>query len=658
MSRGHLVGMPEDERWWAILYYDGFSHGHAGTTSTGVSVLLQDLQPYYEPAKTGKTPPMPDDLALWRKNADPPDKTRVYTQRLVRIFVGSLCLLSIGRIIHKRKVTESSLPVEHRTLSMNREDTLVNRGDVQAHPFDVGILGHDLPGPPSWTLKTAENLIDNRIMRDMTHIFPEARYLHLQQGDDSYIIPRGEIHRRFFAYTSELANAIEGKHWNEAKKELVCFEKLPSGLESGEFKDPHRYQVILQRGVPESLARLLAILCFDRLGLTCATEIFNRKKLERTWSNNRWFTSARIPMRGTPEEPFSFDVECWDLGKRGEDERAVFLVTRITTCAPPSYLPPMSRESVGSNRLSPHVRDETPRPRSGSGRSPLVQETSEDVALSNTADANVGAGFIVIPTDDPLWRDGTSLPLIPKTSHRSSEPGRAQPPRPPPMIASSGRRGFANGNPPAASIGGQSAHHARFASLISAFLHLLNKSVIEGFTMFAPEESGYLARRQGARVGNELPCWDLRAIEEKILRRKPCAWSYAQKPLAGHEHVYVPRSACVVLIEGPLGRGYWIELETKSKEHFRSVFLARPTDNPQKLVESALVGLICCKGVFPAEGVSTQMYASMACQPMDFQHSYDPPLSQHISLASVRNSLIKARICPVIDGSSPSTLRA
>lgn len=642
MSRGVIDGMPDDGRWWVVLWYDRFIFCLNGTTSTGITVLIQDLQPIGDRDATGKVAPIPGDLVSWRQNPLLPDGTRRYQQRLVRIFVGSLGLLHIGKIIHKRKGA-GSLPVERRTLVWDRQDSLPDQ--PAADPLNVGVLGTDLPGPPSWTLETAENVIDQRSIAGITHLFPRSRFLHHLQDGVSYIIPRSEIYRRFYACTSELANAIESQHWLEAMKDLVYWETMESGLESGKFENPTRYQIILKESSDTLLARLLAILCLDDFGKICAKEIFNKKKSERSRSLDYWFTAARIPLDGTRGEPIAIDVEGWDIGFRGPDDRPVFLVTRLTTCAIPSYLPPVWYELVRSNRRSENPRAEPPRQRGTGGRAPLIQEGGADVILSNSAEGNAGAALVVVPTDDPLWRDSTPLPIIPKTSHRSTEGGRTRAPQPPPSEISAGRRGSVRGNPAAASVGGESIRHERFASLFAACNHLLNAQHISGFMLFPPEDTGLIAQRLGEQSGRQLFCWDLRAIEEKAFRRKPSAWCYAQRPIAGYPEVYVARSACVVSIEGPVGRGFWIELETRPGEHFRSLVLARPTGNHQQVVESALVGILACKGIAPAEGVTTHAGASLACRPMDFRHAYDPPESSQMSWRFVLRSLIASRIC-------------
>jgi len=216
-------------------------------------------------------------------------------------------------------------------------------------------------------------------------------------------------------------------------------------------------------------------------------------------------------------------------------------------------------------------------------------------------------------------------------------------------MASAGQRGFARGNPVAASVGGESVRHERFDVLCAVLRDLYNANKIDAFSVCGPQDLAVLATRKGEKNTLEMPCWDLRAIQVRDRRCKPSAWLNLQSPLSGHSSVYIARSALVLLIEGPLGTGLWIELETnqnkKNREAISSLILARPTGDYQNLVRSALVGLIKRKGLRPAEVVAEHIGDSMACRPLDFRHSYDPPGSGKITEKFVLRALVDACIC-------------
>lgn len=553
---------PDDERWWVVRKIDGFEQGLGRSRTPGVKVMLSALAATSQAAVERMTLDEIRHYVRGFKDGPKPDL------HIARIHPTLLPLFGIGAVFHRR-LYAGHLKTEARTITLTASDL---RGrDVVLNP------------PIPADQRTGNEVVLQR--SEYAGIIPEfsrSRFLIHSAGDIQYIIPRTEIHRRFYAPHSELARAFLDGPWNETVHRIVSQHDYKSGLSTGCFGG--EWHLILQRRIRDDYARLVAFLYFDPYARTCANEIYSQSLVDRGFVpedfdedgrlinrdkqglvSRPWFSSARIPFH-CDAGPLQMTVRGWFLGPHEDrfkpGEKRKMLVTAITGMKRLPYEPIIRIERDNSGLGSDNPQ---PAPDTNNRSLPETRPAQPKVEITSQTDADANKQSVFALTDSFAW-DAEDLPKLVKERHqvgvhwRSSSNQEGDP-----DVVSGGAGDYSTRNPPQINVGQIHANAAeRFGLLITALDDLQKRGAIESTGLVFPPDDHVFADRQNLR------CWTFLSSSSSLRQGWPDAgWVYVlwNKGKGASRNVQnTPRAALVVGITCGGVTGYWIEIEPRATE--------------------------------------------------------------------------------------------
>jgi hypothetical protein len=557
---------PDDEGLWVVKWIDGYTLPHLTTRSASVLVLLQrlaqddvsaiaKLSPY-EVADILGTPPKSLQAVL--------PSQRQYTQ--CAMHTGTLPLVAIG-FVFKAQQLVGVLPGSSYPL-------LLPSGRDEWHSKKVG----DKHSPPDgWDEKFPYYSLNNFEFSHVTHWSPQSRLMVFEGWDADYIIPNQVIFQTCYAPETQMARAFTNGPWHDTASQVIYFGNTTmGGLETSIDANTGQWNVILESRVKDDFARHLALLWWDDFAKARANEIHARAVQERG-SNSlaRWHSQANFPFREDYPlrmQVVGYELRPWSLKNQGSRPR--ILVSRIVDIEEPPYLPKIGYERLNSGREGGNkVEKPGSAPYSKTATIDDLDRPTDTTEVSAEKDGAEQSAIQKLLIGTFQW--GNARPLEKLKKNQSGLYAKAPQPKPDPKeTTSTGNPNYQEGSsdPLNANIVIRDPVQ-RFTQLVEALTNLQSTGKIERFTVFPPTTPAALELRAA------LSCWNfLNDDERRTGRVAKRGWHVMREK---HDNAEGARRAkrqirCALILEiEVLGkRAYWIEIECKDNDSFKSPVIA------------------------------------------------------------------------------------
>lgn len=531
---------PNDSVMRVIVWFDRITRSTQGTTSLTISVCLHTLHG----SRTGEEVlacSAAENLTLL--SGEPPPGFTVAT---VILLITDLPLLHIGDVYQGRQLI-GRLQCERRTMQVTtRDDGFM--GAIDAMPR-VGNARHIYGDATSSHLAPHEYRIGSLLF------MPSRLWIATSHGC-TYLIPRAELLRRFYALNSQWISTIFSGQWTNVWTRLIPAADdqavVPAGSKHATKAGQRALRVTLRANDPEWLAVPAALLTCTPWGVAATATIHPALQVDfGRIPGPAAYAAARCPVDSSVGEPTSMEVAGWTvtIGARPR-----FLVTRILSCQPTSF------PAVLYDR-----EDDTTTPGASQPATPpsaTIQAAIPDVAITSASDGDPRLGRTELISDDgPLYR------VTPPLRVKRTEPIERDRGGPPPAVATppTGSTGTTSGNLPGV---GRVVASAQGIQEDITFPHLMEiLSRIREVT----------ARPVAAPVGlgatlGTLPCWRFQPPTD---RQTNGWWSLARSAQTrGEVPRRYPRCALLVKISSSATNwAYWLEIQSRPSESYHALLL-------------------------------------------------------------------------------------
>jgi len=559
-------GFPDDDKLWLIKYIDQFDIGAAGNESTTVHVMLQRL-PINDPTHLKKLTTREIQQLLGVK----PKSSHEF--RFVQQLVGNLPALSIGNV-YQAKYQVGSLTSNNLSRLFLKPGQSIFR-EVQA--------GERIPAPAWWDSSNSHRVLNLSEYsgiahhRDVNVDFSKSRLLvydrHFEDGSiDTFILPRMTIFKAFFASHTALANAFSDGPWFDKARSLLVLDETYGGLKTGIADNGQQWNVILQNGIQQEYAGLLAALYFDDYARSCAESIYSMALVDRQRNRlNRFhYASAEIPFEAKSE---ALTLAFKSLELKPQVVRTIsgqrplhrkFLITEICGFTWPSYFPRIGRVARSQRADDTEIAQLAP-PYFGSLAS---KQGDENTVLRSDLDANDSLSTTELSGENWSWLGkGPQYVKLEKERSLQYERGFQRIDTDGTQVSAGVKTNKKNALPKAELKSVVREHNAGYAHMFDLFVGLNRNHTISNLAVIP-------ARHEGQRTSRgDFECW--RFIDDKSVRSisKPLAEFACINEKPGDRRTRYSRSALVLQFLHQGHVHYWIEIERVRTDKFKSVML-------------------------------------------------------------------------------------
>lgn len=623
---------PQDDALWAVKYLDQFQQPHTNTRSTAVKVMLQRLPPMNVQQLANLTVQDCQDILGKRHNE------AAWPQfEFLEILVGSLPIVTVG-FVFKNGVKVGELPRSRHVISLQQDET--DSDEVEA--------GQEIAKPPNW----GEN-IPHRALNSYEYagifdhtkrniFFSKSRLVVIPRrsgkNKEIFVIPRMTIFKSFYAQHTEIAKAICAGPWSRALEQIICLSDLESGLKTESVNDGEQWNIVLRTLVPDDYAGLLAVLFFDEYARACAESIYTRSVQDRHGNpRSPWFASAQIPLQAL-QGRMDLAVKCLALkvryytdeaGKRCEIRK--YLVTEICGSTWPKQYPPIgiSRTNDGTTGTnSEAVSNPAPYP-----KRPKTKEGDPSTTVSQNNDANANTSTTQLKGSEWGWLDeGPITKKLQKTNSKKYEGKPRASEDDGNQVSPGAHTHEEDALPKAETKTLVRVPNARFEQIVQILEQLKQVGFISEIFEVAPRRAGQMSDRNGRQ------CWKF--IDDESLKngRGPRAgWrAIYQSPNSRRNANY--RTALVLAIQINGASHYWIEIECRESDGFRSVLLSAVDGNTHIILEATLDVIAEAKGRLLKQRID-EFFTQESIQVETYRHHYDED-RKSLTLESVHKFLL------------------
>lgn len=624
---------PQDDGLWVVKHIDQFQQAHLKTRSTAVKVMLQRLPPMNNLQFSYMIEKDAQEI-LGRRRGGP------WLQlEFADILVGSLPLISVG-FVFKNGVKVGELPRSRHIISLLPGAT---------EPEEVE-AGQEVPKPAYWdpklphrTLNPSEyaGVVDHN---SRNVLFSKSRLVvftrRSKDGKEVFVIPRTTIFKAFYAQHSEIAKAFCSGPWSHALEKVICLNDLESGLKTESINNGEQWNIVLRTLVPDDYAGLLAVLYFDDYARSRAEMIHARSLQDRNMDPRKpWYASAQIPFQAIHNR-LDLAVKCLSLkpsyyteedGERRKIQK--YLVTEICGSNWPKQYPPIgiTRTNDGTGSSNPQAVAE-PAPYQ---KRPETKESDPTTTVNQNHDANANASTTKLGGSEWAWLDqGPVTEKLQKLSSKRYEGKVSAPDDDDGNRVSPGAHTHEKDTLPKAETKTLvRIPNARFEHIVQVLDQLRQAHSISRITEVPPRRPGQLSDRNGRR------CWKF--IDEESLRHggRPRAGWRAIYPDPGVRRNANYRTALVLSLEINGDKHYWIEIECRAGDGYRSVLLSDILGDVQGTLETTLDVIAEAKGRDLEEHI--QMTFQDGLRVNTYRHHYAED-RKSLTIESIKNFLTKA----------------
>lgn len=575
-------GFPEDDALWCVKYIDQFSQAHGRTRSTAVTVMLQ-LLPFTDVAELAKLNAKDCQEFLRR-----PSKGAGHTYEFVQILVGCLPVVGMGAVF-RTGVKVGELPSTLRRLRFLP-------GQSDSDDVEAGTL---VDRPPKWDPKMPHRTLNSGEYAGIYNHsepcvnFASSRLVVIRRRNglntDVYVIPRMTIFRSFYAQHSEIVKAFCAGPWSSALEDLICLNDLDSGLKTEETDGGACWNIILQTLVPDDYVSLLAVFMFDPYGRAHAESIYATSLKDRKGvATAPWFASARIPLRAV-EDALVLNAKCIELKSRFHfDEENMrcetrkFLVTEICGSSWPSHYPEIGHERTNSG-LAGLTGEKTDQPEPYRGQRRGNRNGDATTTVSQEHDAHKDSSTKTLRGHEWNWIGrGPVLKKLKKLTSKRYEASASAPDEDGSRISAGAHTRAQDGLPKAEAKTLIRVPNERFEHISDALDALDRSGIISRLRPVRPHRIGQAGERNGR------PCWKF--IDDVSLRRgggPRRGWrSVYQGPRGRHGAHW--RTAMIFRFDINGSTYYWVEIECRPSDSFKSTMLANVVGNIDAILQGVL----------------------------------------------------------------------
>lgn len=619
-----ITEFPEGDDLWLVKWIDEFRLPHLKTRSASVGVVLQQLSARdFTELDSLKANQLSHILGRGKEAGAPVFK-------IPRVMVGSLPVLEIGQIFQNR-VKVGQLPTSMATILIYPT--------VPTYEAEV-TMEQEVPPPPWWkkgfphkTLNAYEYVGLWAMGKSRCDVIRRREGIHIHE----YIIPKTVIFKAFYGLHTEMAKAFCNGPWSKRFEDVICMHDFESGLKTQKVNDGKQWNIVLETLVPNAFAYPLALLFFDDYARKCAEAIYTRSQQDKNGKADApWYASAKIPYFPI-REPFNMRVKCLPLPVRtaiDDDETKYeirrFLVTSIVGSSWPSHLP-----IVGIGRRNSGIKGEVQVP--DGSRPPYVrinegEKEGIQTTIDGTSDADTNTAVKKLSGEEWIWLNEPKSTKLTKNSSKKYEGNR-------PVKQDSGDR-VSTGEHTHEKDGlgkGQAttlvrSPERRFEQIIK----ILDQLKTEGILTSIREVPAPNAWQQTSRGGRS--CWSFIAEETAKLGKRPGrTWRIVDYSTENSKNA-VYRCALVLELEINGRCHYWIEIECRKKDGFRSPFLSNLGSNYRGVIESAIEIIAIEKGKNLEEKLKSGL-SDGSMRVDSYKHYYPSKDHSELDISSVRRFL-------------------
>lgn len=625
---------PHDDAFWVVKYIDQFHQAHLHTRSTAVMVMLQRLPPMSLEQLVSLTVGQCQELLGRRRNDAWPQI------EFVEMLVGGLPLLSIG-MVFRNGVKAGEMPRQRKVLSLLPFE-------LDTEEFEAG---QEISRPPGWGQNLPYRILNsfeyagvfNHASRNI--FFSKSRLVtftrRVRGGKEIYVIPRMTIFKAFYAQHIEIAKAICAGPWSRALEQVICLNDLDSGLKTEAVSDGTQWNIILRTLVPDDYAGLLAVLFFDRYGRGCAESIYT-KSLQDRQGNPRspWFASAQIPIQvftGHLNLTLkSIELRSWRyLDAEGEkSEIKKFLVTEISGCSWPAHYP-----EIGVSRTNDGTDSPDPEPvqlAKPYRAPPKSKEGNQSTTITQGEDANLKTSTTTMKGSEWSWTDGA--PVVRKLQKLHSKKYQGEPRFAPDedgtLVSAGAHTHEKEALPKAEAKTLVRVPNARFEHIVHIMGQLKQDGVIAEIIEVAPRHPRQMSDRSGFK------CWKFIDAESLQNGKGPRPGWRAIYPSSGNRRNANYRTALILALDSGGATHYWIEIECRDGDGFRSVLLSGLKNERHSALEATLDVIAEAKGR-QLKAKLDNAFAYECIRVATYRHHYDEERKQ-LTKESVQKFLTSA----------------
>lgn len=628
--------LPDDQSLWLVKWIDRYKLPHLTTRSASVCLLLQQLKQVdmasvaklttNEVAEILGTPPKSRQATA----ESPPAGAVEFRECLIQ--ASTLPLVHSG-FIFKAKELVGVLPGKSYVLKLpaGRLDSTLQ------HVSDSS------PPPRGWDTNFPHFALNNYELAEVKRRFPRSQFYIYHDTDVDFIVPCQVIFQTFYAPDTQMARAFTSGPWHETAKQAIYFGETKGGLRTCIPEGIRQWNIIIETRVKDMFARHLAILWWDEYAKACAEEIYARAIQERGPNiTGSWHSRAKLPFSNKSPIRLQF-VGCQlrQWSPQENNARARILVTRIIGSEEPFYIPPIHWQRVNSGEKGmERVIEDAAAPYQDTQETDEFDRPDEHSTVSANRDASAKTTLQSLGIATFGWKYPKEMTKLKKQKSGVYEQGG--------IGSSDIQENSSTGvvNYQNDSLGQLEAHVLirdavnRFTHLLEALLMLKEQDKIDDYFVIPPESTSILELR------GELSCWnfltDVERSSGKIAKRgwhilRDAASKGNREGLKKRPEI---RTALIVeiLIKGE--KLYWIEIECKVNEAFRSPVIALIDSPGESYFIDVLQGIALAKGVGVDKKIPPLMKeigGNMAC----YRHCYHSQNSANLDMPSINRFLLK-----------------
>lgn len=623
MSGPEIGGFPDDDKLWFIKYIDQFHLGSSGSESTAVQIMLQRL-PFDDPRYLRQLKQEELQGILGTRSGF------THEFRFVPKLVGELPILTIGNVYQARRKVGA--------LKKSGRRLILRPGQAM---FREICAGDSIPAPAWWKFPDQHRILNLSEYsgitqhRDVNVNFAKSRFLvydrHYEDGSiDTFVLPRMTIFKAFYAPHTALANAFGDGRWSAKAEALLVLNETYGNLQTGIADDGHQWNVILQDGIQQEYAGLLAALYFDEYARACAEAIYGMALRDRR--GDRYapsYASADIPFQ-VRDQALILEFKSLELKPRhvhtgsGKTEpHKKFLITEICGCTWPAYFPRIGRAARSQAAADSETVQLAP-PYMGSYAS---KQGDENSFLRSDMDANAGTSTTELSGEEWSWlgREPQYVKLEKKRSQHY-EAGYQWIDKDGTEISAGVRTNKKSALPKAELKAVVRGSNAGLDHMFALFDTLDSKGLISKLEVVPARTQGQQATR------GRFECWKF--IDDASIRSHhiPPKRFSGINDIPRNSRTRYWRTALVLKFECGGQQHHWIEIERVRSEKFKSVMLTIGDRlDATGFIESALQAIVRAEGKHLSERLPVSLSPGYI-QLSIYRHGY---VNGELSIASL-----------------------
>lgn len=621
-----IAEFPEGNDLWLVKWIDEFRLPHLRTRSASVGVVLQQLSARDVKGLDSLKATELSHILGRKKDACNP------VFKVPRVMVGLLPVLAIGQI-YQNRMRVGQLPTTMATISIHRAAS-ADEAEIE--------IGQQVPPPPWWDSRFPHRILNPHEYAGLFGM-SKSRCDVIRRNDgihvNEYIIPKTVIFKAFYGMHTEIAKAFCNGPWSQRYEDVICMHDFESGLKTQNIDNGKQWDIVLETLVQDEFAYPLALLLFDDYARKCAEAIYTRSQQDKNGKTDApWYAGAAIPYCPI-NEPFRMRVKSLPLPVRTvmhddqtKYELRRFVVTSIVGSSWPSHLP-----TVGVGRRNSGTKGEIQI--ADSSRPPYVRANESDkgrtkTTIDGTSDVAANAIAQTLKVEEWVWLNQPKSTRLTKSSSKKYE-GKRSTTQCRGDIVSTGEHTYEEdglGKGEATTV--VRSPERRFEQIIE----ILEKLKGEGLIADIREVPAPEAWRQQSRGGR--PCWSFIAEETaKLGRVTGRSWRIIDY---GSEDSRTIMHRCALVLALTIGDNlhYWIEIECRKTQRFRSPFLSNVGSDYREIIAASIDAIAMKKG----RNLENELKLSFSGSNIivdSYKHHYPAKDHSGLDISSVRRFLMR-----------------